>query len=120
MGLLATPGGVTGFVLLGLAVTAGLLAGRLGGGDPFVAVAEPLAPPSTSHPLGTDDLGRDLAVMVVHGLRTSVLIGSAVGVMAGLIGIAVGAASGSRGGLVDDALMHATELVQIVPRFSSR
>lgn len=117
LGMLRTPGGAIGLVLVAFATTVGLLAGILGGADPFVADAEPLTPPSAVHPLGTDDLGRDLTALVVHGLRTSLMIGAAVGGMAGLIGIAVGAASGSRGGLVDDALMHATELVQVIPRF---
>ncbi|MDP8927937.1 MAG: ABC transporter permease [Actinomycetota bacterium] len=115
--IVRTPGGAVGFVLVGLAVMVGLLAGPLAGGDPFAAVAAPLAPPSALHLFGTDDLGRDLAALVVHGLRTSLVIGAAVGVVAGLIGIAVGAVSGSRGGWVDEMLMHATELVQVVPRF---
>lgn len=117
LGMLRTPGGGLGFVLVVLAATAGLLAGVLVGTDPFTAVAKPLAPPSTVHLLGTDDLGRDLAAQVLHGLRTSLLIGAAVGGLAGLIGLAVGAVSAARGGLVDDALMHATELVQVIPRF---
>ncbi|MDP8961185.1 MAG: ABC transporter permease [Actinomycetota bacterium] len=112
-----TPGGAVGLVLVGFATSVGLLADLLSGAEPFAAVAEPLSPPAAQHLLGTDDLGRDLAALVLHGLRTSLLVGAAVGVMAGVIGIAVGAASGSRGGLVDDALMRATELFQVIPRF---
>ncbi|MFN2555403.1 MAG: ABC transporter permease [Nitriliruptorales bacterium] len=117
VGMLRTPGGSLGLVLVGLTVAIGLLADILGGADPFASVAEPLVAPTRLHLLGTDDLGRDLAALVVHGLRTSLVIGTGVACVAGLIGIAVGAVSGSRGGLVDDVLMHATELVQVIPRF---
>ena len=73
-------------------------------------------PPSPAYLLGTDDLGRDLLAGVVHGARTSLLV--ARGDWAGrAIGVAVGAVSGWRGGVVDDVLMRVTEFVQVVPRF---
>jgi len=69
------------------------------------------------HPMGTDDLGRDLLAGVIYGARTSLLVALTVTALASFVGIAVGAVSGWRGGIVDDALMRLTELVQVVPRF---
>jgi peptide/nickel transport system permease protein len=106
---------------IGLALTLGLLAvvlfaGRIAPGDPFAAVGPALSAPTLAHPMGTDDLGRDVLAGVVHGARTSLLAALGVSVCAGLIGIGVGGLAASQGGLVDDALMRLTEFVQVVPR----
>lgn len=85
--------------------------------DPFGSVAAALSPPVRGHPFGTDDLGRDVLAGVVHGARTSLLVAAAVTVLATLVGVGVGAVAGSRPGAVDDVLMRATELVQVMPRF---
>ena len=98
-------------------VLVALLAGRIAPGDPFAPVGPPLEPPSATHPMGTDDLGRDLLSCVVHGARTSLAVAFGATALAGLLGIAAGTASGWRGGALDDALMRLTEFVQVVPRF---
>ena len=67
--------------------------------------------------MGTDDLGRDLLAGVVHGARTSLVVALSGSALATLVGVAVAAAAGWQGGLVDDVLMRITELVQVVPRF---
>lgn len=67
--------------------------------------------------MGTDDLGRDLLVAIVHGARTSFLVVTIATAVAATLGVAVGAAAGMRRGSLGDALMRATEIVQIVPRF---
>jgi len=107
---------------IGLAVTGpllavGLLAGQIAPGDPFASVGAPLRPPSATHPMGTDDLGRDLFSEIVHGARTSLFVALAVTLLAACVGIVVGAVSGWRGGLLDDLLTRCTEFVQVVPRF---
>jgi peptide/nickel transport system permease protein len=106
---------------LGLALTLGLLvvalfAGRIAPGDPFASMGPALSAPTLAHPMGTDDLGRDVLAGVVHGARTSLFAALGVSVCAGLIGIGVGGLAAWRGGLVDDALMRLTEFVQVVPR----
>lgn len=115
--VLGDPGGVAGFVLMMGVLTIALLADLLAPGDPFAQVAAPLQPPSTAHPFGTDDLGRDLLTAVVHGLRTSLLVGASVAGLAGAIGIVVGATSGYSGPTLDDLMMRGTEVVQVIPRF---
>ncbi|MDP9021416.1 MAG: ABC transporter permease [Actinomycetota bacterium] len=115
--LVRSPGGGIGAALSATVVVAAAVAGWIAPGDPFASVAPALQPPSSTHLLGTDDLGRDLFTAVVHGLRTSLLVAIAVATVAGAVGVTVGGVAGYVGGLVDDALMRATELVQVVPRF---
>jgi peptide/nickel transport system permease protein len=100
-------------VLVGVAA----LAGRLAPHDPFRSVGMPLTPPSLVHPMGTDDLGRDVLAGVIHGTRTSLVVTLAVTVLATLVGVTVGALSGFSAGALDDGLMRLTEFVQVVPRF---
>jgi peptide/nickel transport system permease protein len=102
---------VLAFVLL--AVGADVLAP----GDPFAPVGAPLTPPSRAHAFGTDDLGRDLRSAVVQGARTSLLVVLGATLLASAVGVSVGAVGGYWPGAVDDVLMRATELVQVVPPF---
>jgi peptide/nickel transport system permease protein len=109
-------------VAVGMALTLALVivavfAGAIAPVDPFASVAPPLSPPSRAHALGTDDLGRDLLAGIVHGARTSLLVVLSVTLLASVIGVAIGAVAGYRGGSTDDVLMRLTEFVQVVPRF---
>ena len=67
-------------------ITLAVLADVVAPTDPFASVAAPLSPPSRAHPLGTDDLGRDLLSGVVHGARTSFVVTLGVTALASLIG----------------------------------
>lgn len=115
--LLRTPGGAIGLLLTAVVVAIALLADVLAPGSPFQPAGPALEPPSAAFPMGTDDLGRDLLSGIIHGTRTSLTVAVLVGLLALVIGIAVGTVSGYRGGLVDDALMRVTELFQVLPRF---
>ncbi|MDQ3459858.1 MAG: ABC transporter permease [Deinococcota bacterium] len=108
--------------LLGLGLTlsfllAALLANQLAPANPFRSVGAPLQPPSSEFWLGTDDLGRDIFSGVVHGARTSLLVGFTVAGASLLIGVLVGGLAGFFGGWIDDMLMRFTELVLVMPRF---
>lgn len=85
--------------------------------DPLKISNESFQPPSQKFLFGTDDLGRDVLSGVIHGARTSVLIGVTVALLSGLIGVLIGATAGYLGGLWDDLLMRLTELFLIPPRF---
>ncbi len=111
------PGAIVGLSLLLVIVLAATTASWIAPALPFESVASPLQPPSVAHPMGTDDLGRDLLSGIMYGARTSLLVMLAVAAISSLIGVAVGAVAGYRGGLLDDLLMRATEVVQSVPRF---
>lgn len=108
---------VVGFSLTAAAILLAIFGGALAPFDAFATRFPALQPPSPAHWLGTDDLGRDTFSGVVTGARASLLVGVATAAVAGLLGTGIGAIAGFYGGLVDDALMRVTELVQIVPRF---
>ncbi|WP_163362323.1 ABC transporter permease subunit, partial [Escherichia coli] len=66
-------------------------------------------------PLGTDSLGRDIAAMVAHGARTTLMIGLFASLTATCIGVAIGASAAYFGGWIDEVLMRFAELFQTVP-----
>lgn len=80
-----------------------------------VDLASKLLPPSWAHPFGTDDVGRDLLLRCVYGLRVSLLVGVVAALTATVIGTAVGAAAGSLGGWVDRLVMRLVDTLSSVP-----
>jgi peptide/nickel transport system permease protein len=68
-----------------------------------------------AHPLGTDQLGRDVAAGIVHGARVSLLVGFFAALIGLVIGTAIGATSGYFGGILDNILVRITELFQTIP-----
>jgi peptide/nickel transport system permease protein len=86
-------------------------------GDPFRLAGQPFQRPFGTHLLGTDSLGRDIAVGIAHGARTSLMVGIVATVVAVAIGTVLGAFAGFYRGLVDDALMRFTEFFQTIPTF---
>ncbi|WP_340380194.1 ABC transporter permease [Streptomyces sp. SS7] len=80
-----------------------------------VDLSSKLLPPSWSHPFGTDDVGRDLLLRCVYGLRVSLLVGVAAALTATVIGTAVGAAAGALGGWADRGLMRLVDTFSSVP-----
>ena len=76
------PGAVLGLALLILLILVALL-GPLVAGDPLEQnLLERLKPPGPGHPLGTDQLGRDVWARVVHGTRISLGVGFGVVLLA--------------------------------------
>ncbi|MGB1036189.1 MAG: ABC transporter permease, partial [Candidatus Puniceispirillales bacterium] len=67
--------------------------------------------------LGSDSLGRDVAAGIVHGAKTSLLIGLIATLVAVFIGILFGALAGYYGGHLDNILMRITEIFQTIPSF---
>src|SRR4051794_41242670 len=55
-------------------------------------------PPSADHPLGTDELGRDVLLRLLYGGRISLAVGLAGAGLTSLIGAAIGLVAGSAGG----------------------
>ncbi|MBN9056094.1 MAG: ABC transporter permease [Rhizobiales bacterium] len=117
--LLATPEGMIGFVLIAVLALVALFAPALSPGDPLRIAGRALTAPFTdpAFPLGTDRLGRDVLAGIVHGARTSLLVGLAAACAALAIGLCVGLAAGFAGGIVDEALMRVVDAFQIVPSF---
>lgn len=109
----AVAGLVVLLAVIGLALSASSLFPRA----PLRIVGRPEVWPFTNErfPLGTDSLGRDIAAMIVHGTRTTLLIGTFASLTATLIGVGIGAVAAYVGGWVDEVLMRITELFQTVP-----
>ena len=75
-----------------------------------------MAPPSALHPLGTDQLSRDLFTRLLYGARISLSIGFlAVGISA-TIGTLLGAVAGYLGGWVDRVVIRLVDLFMAFPR----
>lgn len=74
-----------------------------------------LQPPSASHLLGTDYLGRDILSRVIHGARISLVPALVVVVVAGAVGSLVGLVGGYVGGWLDEGLMRLTDVFLAVP-----
>jgi peptide/nickel transport system permease protein len=73
--------------------------------------------PSLSAPLGFGEAGLDLSYAVGWGVLRSIVLAAAVGAVAMLVGVALGAIAGLRGSGADDALERACDLVQSFPSF---
>ena len=110
---------VAGGIVLGLIVLVAILA-------PWIApypndagnATHPfqvLAPPSSSHPFGTDLVGRDLLSRVMFGARISLRLVVEVLVIAGLIGIPLGLVAGYFGGRIDQVIMRITDVFLAFP-----
>ena len=74
-----------------------------------------LSGPSWSHPMGVDQLGRDLFARVSEGLRGSVMVGASVAAISGIAGGILGLASGFWRGWPDLLLQRLTDALMAVP-----
>jgi peptide/nickel transport system permease protein len=110
---MAMAGAIIVLIMFVLAVAAPLL-----GRDPgAIDIAQRLQAPGWSHPLGTDDLGRDVLTRILYGARISLLVGFvAVGIATG-IGIFLGALAGYYGRWIDALLMRFVDIMLCFPTF---
>jgi peptide/nickel transport system permease protein len=74
-----------------------------------------LAPPSVDYPLGTDDQGRSVLTLTIHGAKVSLLVGLTATAITMVIGSAIGLLAGYRGGSVDQLLMRITDWGLVIP-----
>ena len=111
--------GVIGVLIIGLFTFCALFPEQLVG--PFETVTrasgEKFEPPSLTHILGTDELGRDVLNLVVHGSRISMSIGLMATIITVAIGAVIGIFSGFIGGRPDTFLMRITDFFLILPTF---
>src|SRR5229473_2897370 len=110
----AASASVLGAICLAVAL-APLIAALLGADAHKVDLYQRLAPPSLHHPLGTDELGRDLLLRLLEGGRVSLFVGISAALGAAGLGTAVGLVAGYRGGRIDAALMRLTDGVIALP-----
>lgn len=84
--------------------------------DPSVQhLALRLAGPSWAHPLGLDELGRDLLTRLLVGARISFAVGLSVVGISTVIGVSVGAVAGYTGGWLDDLIGRVMDVLLAFP-----
>src|SRR3954471_799805 len=71
--------------------------------------------PSLQHIMGTDSVGRDVLAMVINGARISISIGMFSMLIAGVVGVVIGAVAGYAGGIVDNVLMRIVDVFFAIP-----
>lgn len=117
--LVRRPEGLVGVVIIAffavLALAPGLIVGPLE--TVTSASGKRLEPPSPAHVLGTDNLGRDVLNLTVHGARISMLIGLLATVVTLVIGAVLGIVSGFVGGKTDTIIMRITDFFLVLPTF---
>jgi len=114
--LLRTRSGVVGCAIIAAFVLVALMAPVLGLWSPDTQdLLHTLARPSWSHPLGSDQLGRDLLSRVLYGARTSMGLALVVVGVALVIGTFLGLAAGLEGEWVDAVIMRAVDMLMAFP-----
>ena len=96
----------------GLAVFAPVLSPYEPGKMDYEAI---LAAPSAAHPLGTDELGRDMLTRMMYGARLSLTVGIMAVLLAVAAGVPLGLVSGYVGGALDEAVMRVVDSVMALP-----
>jgi peptide/nickel transport system permease protein len=111
-------GAMLGVALLAAVVLVAILAPIIAPYDAYkLDVMNKFQPPSAVNLMGTDDLGRDVFSRVVIGSRISFEVALKVLLLAGSIGLFLGAVSGYYGRLVDEAIMRLADIFFAFPSF---
>ncbi len=109
---LGTAGGAVILLLAIVAATAPLIAPY----DPNESVGGArLLAPSTTHFMGTDNLGRDLLSRIIYGARVSIVIGLGAALVGTAAGVALGLTSGYLGGVVDEVIQRVMDSMLAFP-----
>jgi peptide/nickel transport system permease protein len=107
---------VLGGALVALLLLIALAAPIVAPYDPVeVNVTEALLPPSPTHWLGTDDVGRDVLSRVIWGSRVSLSVGVISVSIGFIVGVSIGLAAGYLGGVVDLLAMRAIDALLAFP-----
>ena len=112
--LAVVSGGVLA-VLAALSAAAPVLEWAAGFDHRVVDLMHRLEGPSLAHPMGTDELGRDLFLRLLYGGRVSLLVGLVAAAVASLAGTTIGLVAGYFGGRLDALLMRVTDGVIALP-----
>ncbi len=108
---------VFGVCIMAVVVFSVVFVDRISPYDPEAPdLSNMLSPPSFAHPLGTDELGRDMLTRTLFGGRVSLIVGIFAMLVAVTLGSLVGAVAGYFGGAVDNLLMRFTDFALAFPR----
>lgn len=112
---------IVGMVIIGIVILVAVFAPALASQDPnengvFKAYpTENKQAPSLEHPMGTDDLGRDMSSLIFYGARISIRVGVFAVGFAILFGASLGAIAGYTGGTVDNLIMRIMDIMLAFP-----
>ncbi len=106
-----------GLVVLTILVLAAAFAPLIVPYDPTAMDFDMIGAPSWAHPLGTDDLGRDLLSRLIIGTRISLFVGVSTVALALVAGVALGIVAGYFGGFIDTVIMRYIDLQWAFPNF---
>lgn len=108
--------GTFGLVLVVVMAAAGLAAELISPYSPtandFAAMMEA---PSWTHPLGTDQFGRDLLSRIIYGARTAMIVGLSSALVGGVLGLVLGVGSAYFGGKTDLLLQRLCDVLMAFP-----
>jgi peptide/nickel transport system permease protein len=105
-----------GLAIVLVAVIAALAGPVLSPYDPAAQeLARRLEAPSRAHPLGLDELGRDILARLMQGARISLLVGVAVVSVSSAVGMLFGSVAGYFGGRVDDVISRGIDVLMAFP-----
>src|SRR3989337_97998 len=114
---LRNPLSLAGLIIIGLLLVIAVIAPVVAPSNPLQTnIARRLEAPSGAHPVGPDQLGRDVFSRILYGARISLRIAILTGVIATVIGAPLGIVSGYFRGRVDDLLMRLTDMLMAFPR----
>lgn len=117
LSILRTKQGVVGLILLCFFVFLAIFGTSMVTLDLTVDFVNRYQMPSFNHLLGTDYLGRDILMQLIHGTKDVLLMGSITGVLTILIGFTVGSLAGISNQKVDKVIMFFVDLVLTIPSF---
>jgi len=114
--------GALGLIMLLIVVLTAVFSAQLSPYDPLKQnLRDAKKPPAWSekgtiqHPLGTDNLGRDLLSRIIYGTRVSVTVGFFGVLIAGGLGLIIGLISGYAGGRIDNVIMGGVNMILALP-----
>jgi peptide/nickel transport system permease protein len=112
---------LVGMVVIGTVMLTALLAPVLAQQDPNengvfkVYPRDRKQPPHMEHPMGTDDLGRDMLSLIIYGSRISIQVGVFAVGFAIIVGATLGAIAGYAGGILDNIIMRVMDIMLAFP-----
>ena len=107
---------VFGMAIVAIMIAIAIFAPIISPHDPYETdPINKLQAPSTSHPLGTDALGRDVLSRLFYGARIALTIGILIILFEGVIGILLGILSGFLGGWIDKIVMWLVDVLRSFP-----
>ena len=108
---------ITSIVILVVSIFIAIFPSILTSHDPCTIIGSPLKGPDEDHILGTNDLGQDIFTRLVYGTRATLFMGFFGASLTILIGTCIGIISGYYGGIIDEFITRAIDVIMTIPMF---